>query len=164
MLFAIVHNCWFNQEVRQKNNLPDVTDSQRTFEMICRFGFYYLLIKRINLGEGFILENEQFYTRLLRRETNACMLNKHNREWFERETLKIDNEDYVNASPGFLMGMLNAASTTMCLIAISGVNLPNTIIRSLRSSDDSMTVFVAETTKDLAISFKHHTVYTDYLK
>lgn len=57
---------------------------------------------------------------------------------------------HVTASPGFLMGMMNACSTTMGLIAINGISINNTIIRSLRSSDDSMTVFVADSIRNLA--------------
>lgn len=77
-------------------------------------------------------------------------MNVENREWYNEIKDKLDSEDYVTASPGFLMGMLNACSTTMGLIAIGGVNVSNTIIRSLRSSDDSMTVFVADSIQNLA--------------
>lgn len=45
--------------------------------------------------------------------------------------------------------MLNACSTTIGLIAI-GVSISNTIIRSPRSSDNSMTVFVADSIQNFA--------------
>lgn len=48
------------------------------------------------------------------------------------------------------MGMLNAASTTIGLVAISGIDIPNTIVRCLRSSDDSMSIFVANSIPNLA--------------
>lgn len=149
MLFALVHKCWFDPAVRQENNLPEVTEDQKTFEMICRIGFYYLLIKRINLGEGFIMENENFYTRVPWPDVTVDMLNFKNKEWFSDSNIVIDQDGYIASSPGFLMGMLNAASTTIGLVAIYGVEIKNTVVRSLRSSDDSMTVFVADTTANL---------------
>ncbi|CAB3232780.1 unnamed protein product [Arctia plantaginis] len=113
-------------------------------------GFCYLLIKRINLGIGFLLEESDFYNRMKWCEIDDKQLNEKSRLWFNKINSKIDNEDYVEASAGFLMGMLNACSTTMGLVAISGINVQNTIVRSLRSSDDSMTVFVADSIQNLA--------------
>lgn len=150
LLFALVHKCWFDNTVRIKNNMPLVTDDQETFENICRMGFYYLLIKRIHLGIGFILENENFFTRIPWSETKISMLNEHNKDWFDKIKGKIDEDDYIQASPGFLMGMFNAGSTTMGLVAIGGIDIPNTVTRCLRSSDDSMTVFVADSIPSLA--------------
>lgn len=112
--------------------------------------FIRILIKRINLGIGFLLENDDFYTRIAWCDTQKDMLNLHNQEWFEKLNGKIDEEDYVPASPGFLMGMLNAGSTTIGLVAISGIDVHNTVVRCLRSSDDSMTVFVADSIPSLS--------------
>lgn len=150
LLFEIVHKCWLNDGVREQCTLPAVTDEETVFSKICTMTFYYMLIKRIHLGVGFLFENEYFYTRIPWHKTKNEMLNEYNREWFKKLEGKIDENDYIPASPGFLMGMLNAASTTMGLVAIGGVRLSNTVVRSLRSSDDSMTVFVAESIPKLA--------------
>ncbi|CAG4990021.1 unnamed protein product [Parnassius apollo] len=87
---------------------------------------------------------------IMSKESKLSMLNQYNKEWFSKLVNRVDGEDYIPTSPGFLMGMLNAASTTVGLIAICGIDIPNTITKSLRSSDDSMTVFVADTIQALA--------------
>lgn len=69
------------------------------------------------------------------------------RLWFDK--IRVDEDDYIKASPGFLMGMLNAASTIVGLVAICGIDIERTITRCLRSSDDSMTVFVASSVESL---------------
>lgn len=55
----------------------------------------------------------------------------------------MDNDGNLLASPGMLMGMHNAASTTLALAA-TGFQLPaGCRVITFRSSDDSMSVFIA---------------------
>ncbi|CAH2987986.1 unnamed protein product [Chilo suppressalis] len=114
-------------------------------------GFYYLLIKKNTPKARFQIRNESFYTRIPWYETKVNMLNEHNQEWFTVIKDRIDDHGYIPASPGFRMGMLNAASTTVGLVTLAGIEIPNTIIRSLRSSDDFMTIFVASEISQLAV-------------
>lgn len=64
LMFDIVHRCWVDENVRQKNGLPIPSDEQKTLIKICSMVFYYLLIKIINLGMGFLLEDNDFYNRI----------------------------------------------------------------------------------------------------
>lgn len=80
-----------------------------------------MLIKRIHLGPGYILNNEHFYTRISWMDTKPEYLSAKNREWFEKVKDKLEEGDYIKASPDFLMGMLKAASTTIGLIPIFGI-------------------------------------------
>lgn len=76
LLFAMIHNCWFDDNVRISCSLPKVTDDEKAFEKICRMGFYYLSIKRIHLGIGFLLENDTFFTRIPWSQTKSNMLSE----------------------------------------------------------------------------------------
>ncbi|KAL1485077.1 hypothetical protein MTO96_032191 [Rhipicephalus appendiculatus] len=71
------------------------------------------------------------------------MMNPSTKEWFEKISPHIE-EGYLKAPYGMLMGMLNAASTTMALAAVTWRMNTNIMdCKTARSSDDSMTVFSA---------------------
>nr|QPZ88437.1 putative polymerase PB1 [Soybean thrips quaranja-like virus 3] len=142
-LFALVFFLFFSRSNREKLNLPMPTENEEAFLYICLTCFYYMLVKRINLGQGFLFENDKFYNRLEWNDLDYRLLNDYNQPWFRSIGSLLEPNGYIRASPGFLMGMFNAASTIIGLIASGGLQLQHTKICSLRSSDDSMTVFTA---------------------
>lgn len=72
-------------------------------------------------------------------------LNEQTRDWFERIYKYIDFEGYVLSSCGMLMGMLNATSTFLRVGAVMHRIDPMCAkVVTLRSSDDSMTVYIAK--------------------
>lgn len=71
-------------------------------------------------------------------------LNPNTKKWFTKKIPLLEGDGYIRSSPGFLMGMLNAASSTVGLCAANyHINRSEQSATILRSSDDSMIKFVA---------------------
>jgi hypothetical protein len=67
-----------------------------------------------------------------------------------RERIDEDRE-FADSSPGMLMGMLNAGSTTLGLLPQNHrMDQKQTKVVTLRSSDDSMTTYLADSSANLA--------------
>nr|ACY56285.1 polymerase PB1 [Lake Chad virus] len=72
-------------------------------------------------------------------------MNKKTLSWFREIKEHLDSEGYVRAPFGMLMGMLNAGSTTLALPATNWRLRSGMDCKTVRSSDDSMTVFSGAT-------------------
>lgn len=83
-------------------------------------------------------------------KNNKCRkMDDVTREWFDKTAPHLE-EEYFKTPYGMLMGMLNAASTTMARAAVPWRLEQGTDCKTARSGDDSMTVFSAHTTIKLS--------------
>lgn len=74
-------------------------------------------LKEIQIGSGLQVRNETHYSRMKLIDEHIPMMSKETKEWYEEIKDKItEDRKYFRASPGMLMGMLNAGSTTLGLI------------------------------------------------
>lgn len=89
--------------------------------------------KKIQLGFGTFIYKDGFYRRLKWSEKDNTSMNEATRRWFNKIKDKMRPNDYVKASPGMLLGMLNAGFTTLGLLI---VNQDKMKVITLRSSDD----------------------------
>lgn len=66
--------------------------------------------------------------------------------------------EFLNASPGILMGMLNAGSTTLGLLPQNHrMEQSKMRVMTLRSSDDSMTTYLANSVENFIICVHQNT-------
>lgn len=154
MLFGLIHHEFFSEENREDLGLPPPNDEEKLFMKICLLTFSIMSVKRINLGPGVIISNDSEYQRVDWCNVPRGCLNKKTAKWHEEIKPYLEEDNYVLSSPGFLMGMLNAASTTVGLIAVGYKQMREVEVTTLRSSDDSMTVFAAPSIKELAKSIE----------
>ncbi|UPT53756.1 MAG: polymerase PB1 [Bactrocera correcta orthomyxo-like virus isolate Bz] len=147
-MFALVHHSFFSEtDCDFSRDTTGLKEKRELMLKICDLTFMLMSIKRIHLGPGLMIENDKFYNRKQWDEYKLDELNLQTRTWYSQ--VKISGKNYIEASPGFLMGMLNAASTTIGLLPSNFINIPSAKIQTLRSSDDSMTVYVAKDSKTL---------------
>lgn len=77
-------------------------------------------------------------------------MNKETKEWFDKLEPRISEcGRFVRASPGMLMGMLNAVSTIVGLLS-GNMNCDGSKMKAvcMRSSDDSTTKYLANNPED----------------
>jgi len=150
-VFAIMHLAFFSEETREEMRLPLPTDAERLMLKICLYGNFYLAIKSIKLGEGVKGDIEFHHNKIPWSLKNLGRYNERTREWVEKCRGILDEEGQsLNASPGMLMGMHNAASTTLGLGPVMfGQDSMRVKVSTLRSSDDSMTVIIGKEMKDV---------------
>nr|QMP82229.1 polymerase PB1 [Dipteran orthomyxo-related virus OKIAV195] len=140
--FCMFSKTLFNDEIRKELGLPLMNQNEKLFEKICEAGHFLLAIKRIALGDGLQGNYGCYHGEIEYKKENLLNFNKITQEWLTK-ALEIMEGNYLTASGGMLMGMHNALSTTFGLISV-GYKLPNgTGIYTLRSSDDSMTLYSA---------------------
>nr|QPL15381.1 polymerase PB1 [Hymenopteran orthomyxo-related virus OKIAV174] len=147
--FAIMHKVFFDSAIRDKFNLSKVSEYGNLFQEIAISGHFLMAIKRIQMGVGPIAFSNNFYNRLDWEKTPIERFNKETQNWLGdiREHIK---DGYLTASPGMLMGMLNAGSTTYGLMASGyGLNRKYQQTKTLRSSDDSTTLYIADNPENL---------------
>lgn len=141
-VFTMMHRTFFDDEVRNELNLTPVTAEEKLFLKIATASHWILTNKKIMLGEGIMGYTKDSYNRIPWEKKYLYRMNKFTKDWFERILPYFDGK-YVRSSQGMLMGMHNAASTTLGLAAVN-YNFPfNCRIIVLRSSDDSMSVYIA---------------------
>jgi len=79
-------------------------------------------------------------------------MNRQTMEWYSEIEPYMEENGYVLSSCGMLMGMFNAASTTLGCGAVMHRMDPKRIkVVTLRSSDDSMTIYVAKDPMSLMV-------------
>lgn len=95
--------------------------------------------------------DDKHYSKLI--WTNDCVpkMSQFTREWYLDVQNKITpDRQFLYASPVMLMGMLNAGSTTLGLLA-QNYKIDTMVMKvmNLRSSDDSMSTYLADDSKNL---------------
>lgn len=141
--------------------MPIATNSAVLFSKISKIGHLFQLWKEIQLGPGLMIQNENFYSRLDWKHVKEDTLNVQTREWFLKAKDKLSPcGRYVLSSPGMLMGMLNAASTTVGLLPMN-YKMPRNYMKMvcMRSSDDSTTKYLSnssDTNKECVVKNKQN--------
>uniref|UniRef100_A0AAT9JA47 RNA-directed RNA polymerase catalytic subunit n=1 Tax=Cryptocercus meridianus orthomyxovirus 2 TaxID=3133493 RepID=A0AAT9JA47_9ORTO len=139
--FGMMSMTFFNNEVRKEIGESEMTKSEEIFGKICMASHFLLSLKRIYLGNGLQGKFENLQGEIDFKEKNLNSFNKKTNEWFSQAINYLDDENYLRASSGMLMGMHNAASTTLGLLSVGFGKDPDVGIYTLRSSDDSMTLY-----------------------
>lgn len=151
--FALFHDIIMDNQVREKLGIPAVPEELSPLRTIFLHTFYLLANKRIWLGKGHSVTNDNSASNLMWTEECIPMMNEKTKEWFMKASQHIE-EGYLKAPYGMLMGMLNATSTTMVLATVNWRKQTGTDCKSARSSDDSMTVFSAKDARDLKCNIR----------
>lgn len=141
--FGMMSRTFFNDEVREMNNLAPMTEDERLFGAICEASHFILAIKMITLGEGLQGQSDFFRGAIPYTESSLHQFNNVSQEWVKRIIPLRHGNNYINASGGMLMGMHNALSTTFGLLAVGYKTEEFGRMYTLRSSDDSMTIYSA---------------------
>ncbi|KAL1516115.1 hypothetical protein ABEB36_000038 [Hypothenemus hampei] len=156
-IFALMHKTFFDKETRNQLGIPHPNENVMLFSKICIMGNFLLAIKRIKLGPGPMAYSDTSYNRLEWPTDNIPRMNTATRIWMNYLSDKIDRNKKLRSSGGMLMGMHNAASITIGLIA-TGFNMDKSTqkVVSLRSSDDSMSIYVGNTWEDVKMCIQKH--------
>nr|AJG39096.1 PB1 [Wuhan Mothfly Virus] len=150
-LFALMHKYLFCPMVRKHLMIKAPSKFGELFSLIAISGNFIMAIKRIQMGVGPLAISNGVYNRLSWLDTDMCRFNSKTQEWLIKARPLLDDEGYMRASPGMLMGMMNAGSTTLGLLSENyGMDKTNMAIATLRSSDDSTTLFHGVTKVELA--------------
>lgn len=149
--FLMMHRTFYDPGTRRELGLPPPTDMESLFLKIAEASHWILANKTITLGEGpTAISKDGKQNRLEWKPKHLPRFNKNTREQMEPVIHHFLPNNKMYASPGMLMGMHNAASTTLALGA-TGFGLPSgSRVITLRSSDDSMTVFVTSSANAMA--------------
>nr|APG77880.1 polymerase PB1 [Hubei earwig virus 1] len=145
-IFNVMHKCFFSDNIRKKEGLPKISENSRIFKRICTVAHFLMSIKRVITGPGPIGISEGIYNRVEWKHLHR--LNGNTRNNIAPIYDKLEG-DFIFSSPGMLMGMLNAASTTVGLLAQGYALNPNQEVITLRSSDDSTTVYAGDSPQTL---------------
>ncbi|ASR92124.1 polymerase PB1 [Araguari virus] len=147
--FCLMHEIWWARSTRRDLGLPEPPKCAQVLRDIFRQTFYLLSKKKIYLGQGHLIHNLEHSARLKWTPEFKIYMNEKTKEWFEKAEKHIDKEGYLHAPYGMLMGMLNAGSTTLALPATSWRLEEGMDCKTVRSSDDSMTIFSADSVPKL---------------
>lgn len=105
---------------------------------------------KIQIG-GPIVKNSQYYSRLKWIDEHTSVMNERTKEWYLKLKHKISTDRrYLYSSPGILVALLNAASTTVGLLS-SNFNMNNemkALCMSALSSDDSTTKYLSNSSEN----------------
>ncbi|ASA47420.1 PB1 [Aedes alboannulatus orthomyxo-like virus] len=141
MGFGMLTKTLFNKEVRTELCLPRPSPSEQLLEAICMASHWMLAVKMITLGSGLQGGTEYFHGEIPFVAENLPKFNVKTQEWFRQTIPFLYGNNYMLARGGMLMGMHNALSTTYGLVNVGFKKPPLGNIYTLRSSDDSMTIF-----------------------
>lgn len=156
--FAAMHHYLFDSACRNHAMVPQATEWGKLFSQIAIAGNFLMSMKRIQLGPGVQIQNTKFYRRISWNDIDIQLCSEETQRWYnEVKHLLVGNRKYLLSSPGMLMGMLNAGSTTLGLLPSNyRMNPQNMCVVTLRSSDDSMTKYIAATRELNEICISKH--------
>lgn len=142
--FGLMHYVFFNDKFRKQLSLPPTSKYGDLFLRIALSGNFILSVKRVSLGTNTLFENDIHFNRP-EWDIENCRYNNRTIEIMPFIKSRLEDDHYLYSSPGMLMGMHNAASTTFTLAAVGYRQSEDYTVKTLRSSDDSMTVYAAPT-------------------
>lgn len=136
-LFAFMHMCFFDGDVRTQLRLPPPTKNKSLLLKVAVSTHCIQAFKRITLGEGVMMQSETKFNRPSWNENLNGRLNTQTQEWYEEIRPYLEPHGYVLSSCGMLMGVMNAASTTLgCAAVMHRMDPMSMKVVTLRSSDD----------------------------
>nr|QGA70921.1 RNA-dependent RNA polymerase [Wuhan Mosquito Virus 4] len=148
-LFGMMHETFFDPGVREELDLSPPTTLETLFGRICRAAHFILSLKRVTLGPGLQGRSDLFHGHIPFTREGLNQVNSANKAWFSEMLPFREGNCYLQASPGMLMGMMNAASTTVGLVSVNYYHQTESTMKTLRSSDDSMTIHAGSSMEDL---------------
>nr|UQS95353.1 MAG: PB1 [Byreska virus] len=151
-LFCMIQKTFFDEQVRKNMGIRPCSDLEKLYARTCEISHFLLAIKRVTLGEGLQGKTENFHGSIPYDRKGLEMVNNFNKDWFEKILKLREGNNYIMASPGMLMGMHNALSTTVGLVPVNHLHKDNFKMRTLRSSDDSMTIHAGSDMNDLLMN------------
>lgn len=111
--FAMMHRYLFDSDTRTSLGLPCPSSWGKLWSSLTVVGNFFMSMKEIQIGAGLQVRNDTHYSRLNWIDKHIPMMSAETKEWYEEIKDKItEDRKYFKASPGMLMGMLNAGSTT----------------------------------------------------
>nr|DBA44339.1 TPA_asm: polymerase PB1 [Diachasmavirus orthomyxi] len=140
--FCVMHKTFVDPEVRKVMRLEAPTEHEIIFGKIAELLHFFQSIKRVKMGPGPLGFSPGVSRRLDWEKDPLDFFNNKTRSWLE-EARKIMKGNYLLSSCGMLMGMMNAASTTLGLLA-TNYTLDQRLSKvvTLRSSDDSASMYL----------------------
>ncbi|CAH0397660.1 unnamed protein product [Chilo suppressalis] len=149
-IFYLMHHYMFEPSLRVANLVPLHSRMGILFLSICKYGHLFQSWKRIQIGPGPIVKNKDSYTRILWVDEHEKSMNERTKSWYIKLKDKItEDRKYFMSSPGMLMGMLNAASTTIGLLPMNFLMQRNSMkVVCMRSSDDSTTKYLSNSAEN----------------
>nr|AJG39089.1 PB1 [Wuhan Louse Fly Virus 3] len=141
--FGMMSKTFFDDEIRTFGD--EMNENEKLFGKICEASHFLLSLKRIILGDGLQGKSEGRHGKMEFTEENLPRFNTLTREWVSKSLPLLEDNCYLSASSGMLMGMHNAASTTLGLLSVGYRKEEESNIYTLRSSDDSMTLYATST-------------------
>uniref|UniRef100_A0AAT9JAH8 RNA-directed RNA polymerase catalytic subunit n=1 Tax=Blattella germanica orthomyxovirus 1 TaxID=3133491 RepID=A0AAT9JAH8_9ORTO len=143
--FALMHYYMFHPPTRAKLKLGPVKEFGLLFSKIAVMGNFLMSMKQIQLGPGVMIQDAHYFKRIKWVDEEVKLCTEQTQQWYEEVKPYISKDrKYLFTSPGMLMGMLNAGSTTLGLLAANHRMNPDTMrVITLRSSDDSMTKYMS---------------------
>nr|AYR04798.1 polymerase PB1 [Longchuang virus] len=143
--FLVMHDTFFDPDIRKRlgRQMKLSEEEIALIKEIFHTGIFLLSQKTVHLSTGHIIQDEKTFTRPQWYKLDPNILNQKTREWYLKCERDINDRECIYSPYGMLMGMLNAASTTYGLLPTIGM----TEAASIRSSDDSITLFVGSSAK-----------------
>lgn len=144
--FATMHIYFFDKHTRIRLGLNKVSEYGVLFSKIAVLCNLFQVWKEIQIGPGVLVSNCDSFSRIQWTDDDMDKMNSTTREWYGKvKHLISEDRKFIRCSPGMLMGMLNAASTTLGMIP-ANYRMDNTVMKviCMRSSDDSMTKYMSK--------------------
>lgn len=136
--FALQHLTFFDPLIRKEMRLAPPTSEETTFLWISLMTDLLIDIKRVTLGDGPMAYSDGFHNRLKWKPDHIPRMNNQTKEKVSSAMEWVEDETYLRAPYGMLMGMKNAQSTTVA-IAKRGYKMEKLYfdLVECQSSDDS---------------------------
>nr|AQU42764.1 PB1 [Whidbey virus] len=141
MAFGMLTKTLFDPIVRLEGRNLQPTPYEDLLREIGMASHWLLATKMITLGNGLQCHTVHTHGEVQFEASTLHQFNPHTQEWLKGAINLRYGNNYIRAPGGMLMGMMNALSTTYGLVNV-GWNKPLIgSIYTLRSSDDSMTIY-----------------------
>nr|UGO48657.1 MAG: polymerase PB1 [Palmetto orthomyxo-like virus] len=141
MSFGMLTKTLFDKEVRFEQRLLIPTPYEELLREIGMASHWLLATKMITLGDGLQCHTPHTHGTVQFDADKVHQFNTQTQSWLKEAIPLRYGNNYIRAPGGMLMGMMNALSTTYGLVNV-GWNKPMLgNIYTLRSSDDSMTIY-----------------------
>nr|BEJ26072.1 polymerase basic 1 [Aedes orthomyxo-like virus 2] len=141
MGFGMFTKTLFDLDVRMENALFHPTSYEVLLREIGMASHWLLATKMITLGNGLQCHTKSTHGEVQFDAENLHQFNEHTQGWLSRAVHLRYGNNYIRAPGGMLMGMMNALSTTYGLVCVGWQKPMLGNIYTLRSSDDSMTIY-----------------------
>ncbi|PNF26221.1 hypothetical protein B7P43_CG03716, partial [Cryptotermes secundus] len=140
-----MHYYLFDKATRSKLRLPAPSQNGELFQKIAVSGNFIMSMKTVQIGPGVVISNEDTFRRIKWNDDDTQNTSLKTKTWYnDVKHLVTKDRRHLRASPRMLMGMLNAGSTTLGLLAVNHrIDQEQTRVVTLRLNDDSMSLYLS---------------------